>query len=56
VNGKVNNYSKTELLEIYNKAKKGQYDLMQLPLEQIKLLNRLLEEEIKLKSEKLMNI
>lgn len=47
-------YSKNELIDIYNKAKKGQYNLNNLSLEQIELFNKLIEEEIKLKREQLL--
>lgn len=47
---------KRELLEIYSKAKKGNYDLNQLPTEDIEMLNKLLEEEIKIKAKKLDEI
>lgn len=43
-------YSKNELMDIYNKAKKGTFDLSTLTLEQINKFNELIEEEIRLKS------
>ena len=46
-------YSKNEMMEIYNKAKIGEFDLNQLTNEQIELFNQLIEEEIRLKKEKL---
>ena len=39
-----------------NKAKKNEYDISCLELEEIKMLNELIEEEIKLKTEKLAKI
>jgi len=49
-------YTKRELFDIYNKAKKGNFDLMQLSLEEIELFNKLIEEEIKLKIQKLSEV
>ena len=48
--------TKEELMQIYNKAKKNEYDISHLELEEIKMLNELIEEEIKLKTEKLMKL
>ena len=48
--------SKSELLNIYSKAKKGKYDLRNLELREIQLLNKLLKEEIKIKIRKLEEI
>lgn len=49
-------YSKNEMMEIYNKAKIGEFDLTQLTLNQIELLNELIEEEIRLKAKKLKTL
>jgi len=46
-------YTKAELMDIYNKAKKGNFDLNLLSLEELKMFNILIEEEIKLKAKKL---
>lgn len=48
--------NKKEMLEIYNKAKNNEYDLTSLKIEEIKILNQLIEEEIKIKTEKLNSI
>ena len=47
---------KSELLSIYNKAKKGKYDLNTLEIEEIKMLNKLIEAEIEIKTKKLDEI
>ncbi|MBQ7668032.1 MAG: hypothetical protein IJS47_01755 [Clostridia bacterium] len=43
--------SKEEILEIYEKAKLGEYDLRTLSIEEMKILNGLIREEIKIKEE-----
>lgn len=50
------NLTKSEILEIYSKAKKGNYDLNQLSTEDIDMLNKLLEAEIQIKTKKLDEI
>ena len=48
--------TREELEEIYNKAKKGEYDLNILEIEDIKMLNKMIEAEIELKESKLDEI
>lgn len=46
-------HTKDELIEIYNKAKRNEYDLEKLGLDEILLLIEFIKEEIKFKEEKL---
>lgn len=48
--------TKTEIFSIYNSAKNNAYDLNDLNIEEIKILNSLLEDEIKMKTDKLNKI
>ncbi len=47
---------KKELLEIYDKAKAGKYDLKQLEIDELKMLNKLIKAEIEIKTKKLDEI
>jgi len=52
----VQSKTKEDIMNIYSKAKKGEYDLENLEVEEIHMLNDLIEEEIKLKAEKLKQL
>lgn len=48
--------TKEELMDIYAKAKKGKYDLNSLDIEDIRMLNKMIETEIEIKTKKLDEI
>lgn len=48
--------TKEELIEIYAKAKRGKYDLNSLDIEDIRMLNKMIETEIEIKTKKLDEI
>lgn len=56
INKTINRRTKEELMEIYAKAKKGEYDLNSLDIEDIRMLNKMIETEIEIKTKKLDEI